>query len=98
MVLLFITTAVLTPVFEELLFRGLIQSCFRSVIGPWPAVLLASVLFGAVHFTLPHTIIPLTAFGIALGFIYERTGRLWAPILCHAIFNSVTMLTVVLAG
>jgi len=36
----------------------------------------------------PHALIGLFVFGLGLGWAYERTGRLWAPIAMHALFNA----------
>lgn len=54
----------------------------------WPsliAVLITSALFAVVHpaWSWP----PIFVLSLALGFAYERTGSLWAPIAMHAVFN-----------
>lgn len=89
--IILISSVLVTPIYEELFFRGLLQSLFRRYLGPWPSIVLASLLFGLAHFPLPHTIAPLVALGIALGYNYERSGRLWAPIVIHALFNLVSV-------
>ncbi len=82
--------AVLAPLAEELYFRGLVQSVLRKWVGrPWLAILLASVFFAVVH---PLNTIPsIFVLSLALGFLYERTGRLTPCILLHCIFNSVSL-------
>lgn len=83
------STVVLAPVAEELFFRGLIQSMLRRYgFGPWPAVLVASGVFAASHASQPQDLPALFVLGLALGYNYERTGRLVAPILLHALFNA----------
>lgn len=89
--IILISSVLLTPLYEELFFRGLLQSLFRRHLGPWPSIVLSSALFGLAHFPLPHTIAPLAALGVALGYNYERTGRLWAPIVTHGLFNLVSV-------
>jgi len=51
----------------------------------WAAVLLASLLFAGVHayWMFP----PIFLLALALGYLYERTGSLWACIAVHALFN-----------
>ena len=42
---------VFPAVFEELAFRGIIQVQFEKVVEPKVAILVASVLFSAAHFS-----------------------------------------------
>ena len=73
-------------------FRGIVQSMLRRwTRGVWPAVLASSALFAAFHINQPQAIPSLFALAVALGYSYERTGRLFAPILAHALFNAVNL-------
>lgn len=85
---------------EELLFRGIVQGQFRRAYGVVPGVVIASVLFGAVHITalftsgagtasLSVTIGITIALGLVLGALYERTRNLLVPILAHGLYNAV---------
>ena len=40
---------------------------------------------------------PLTFFAIVLIFVYERTDKLLAPIMTHALFNTLNFLAIVYA-
>lgn len=81
---------------EELLFRGIIQGLFRQSYGVVPGVVLASVLFGGVHFVavggsgskLVYVAIAIVL-GLVLGALYELTDNLAVPIGAHAVFNAV---------
>jgi membrane protease YdiL (CAAX protease family) len=85
-----VSAVVLAPLAEEAFFRGLVQSTFRRYTNrPWAAILCASGLFAAVHYGTPHAMPALFALGVALGYNYERCGRLYPSILLHAIFNGV---------
>jgi len=85
--------AVLAPVAEEVLFRGMLQSMLRrATASPWTAVVITSVIFGLIHYSQPTAVLPLIILGAVLGYNYERTGRLLAPILLHAFFNAATLL------
>jgi membrane protease YdiL (CAAX protease family) len=57
---------------------------------PWAAILASSLAFAAVHGLWTTPAIFVLAFG--LGYIYERTGNLWAPIAVHALFNATQTL------
>lgn len=88
---------VLAPVVEESFFRGIIQSALRRRLGgPWPAILLSSFIFAAIHVDWARVrgfevLLPLLALAVALGYLYERTGRLWPSIVTHAVFNAVNV-------
>ena len=91
-VAVFAVVAVLAPIGEELFFRGLVQSLLRKHLGgPWPAILATSALFAAAHYPQPQDIPALFLLSVALGYNYERTGRLLSPIFMHAIFNAVML-------
>jgi hypothetical protein len=55
--------------------------------GVWRGVLLASLLFAAVHFHPVHAlaVVPL---GIALHLVYLATRSLWGPVLLHFLNNA----------
>ncbi|MFI4873460.1 MAG: lysostaphin resistance A-like protein [Phycisphaerales bacterium JB061] len=89
----FIAGAVVaTPIFEEVLFRGLLQSAVLSIVRkPWLAILIASSLFTAMHISSgiePHTLPAIGTLGLAMGIAYERTGKISVPIAMHAVFNA----------
>lgn len=102
--LIVLTAVVLAPVFEEILFRGLIQTLIsqgrsngsmgttgRPNAGrAWLAVLVGALLFAAVH--EPWTMPPIFVLAVCLGYAYERTGSLWTCITMHALFNLVSVL------
>jgi membrane protease YdiL (CAAX protease family) len=72
---------------EEALFRGALQ----PAVG-WVA---ASLLFGVVHFVPRREFLPWTAFAVAAGFglgwLYDTTGNLAAPMLAHTVVNAVNL-------
>ena len=78
-------------VYEEFFFRGYLQFTLASGIGFWPAAILLSLVFAAVHITNPGESlagIP-DLFAIALFFCLtlRRTGDLWFAIGFHAAFD-----------
>jgi membrane protease YdiL (CAAX protease family) len=57
----------------------------RTSARVWLAILIASILFAAVHPLWMAPLILLLSLG--LGYAYERTGNIWVPIFIHALFN-----------
>ena len=78
------------PLIEEILYRGLLQEiAIRLGLGRWPSILAVSSLFALVHIgAVDYSALP-TLFVLSLGFgwVYEKSGRLWAPIVMHSLFN-----------
>jgi len=93
-------SVVLVAPAEELLFRGAIQGRLRQRVGPIPAVLGASLLFGSMHLsnysgafaTVVAGALLITAVGSILGALYEYTDNLVVPVVTHAAYNVVLML------
>jgi membrane protease YdiL (CAAX protease family) len=78
--------AVLAPVSEELLFRGIIQGEMRKAMPEWLAVILQAALFALFHLQ-PVQILYVFLPALALGALYAWTRSLWIPILMHITFN-----------
>ena len=83
---------VLAPLSEELFFRGFVFAGLRKRWSLWPAALLAGGIFGLIHApTGITTVVPLSALGIALCWLYDRTGSLWACIFAHFLNNALAL-------
>jgi membrane protease YdiL (CAAX protease family) len=91
----FVLLALGAPLVEELFFRGLLQRALVRRFGPVPAVAGSAVVFGLAHFELLQ-LPALILFGVVLGVLAERTGRLGPGIVAHATFNAVTVLSLTL--
>jgi hypothetical protein len=82
--------AVLTPLGEEMLFRGLVQQTFRRNMGAAAAVFLSGLVFGVSHGTL--FLIPGAALlGMMIAWVFQRTGNLIYAVMIHAVFNFVSL-------
>lgn len=90
---LWIGVAAVTPVAEELFFRGLVQTTLGQVLrNRWGAIVAAAGLFGLAHASQPQVVPAIFVFGLVLGVLYERRGSLIGPIVAHALFNAKTLL------
>ena len=78
------------PIAEEIIFRGYLYPVAKKYTSTWFAAMFTGVLFGVVHMNLLGLPI-LALMGMALAVLYERTGSLWAPIICHMAFNGMQM-------
>jgi len=82
----YLMLALVVPVYEEVLFRGVILNSCARYIGFARANVLQALLFGAVHgdlLLLPYFF----GFGMLTGLLVKRAGGLLGGILFHAINN-----------
>lgn len=78
---------ILTPVFEELVFRGLLQSYLRNIgYSPWRTIFIASIVFSVLH--PPMHLPALLILSVCMGYAYEKSGSLSRSIFIHFFFNS----------
>ncbi len=54
----------------------------------WP-VLLSGFLFGLAHWDYGVSWIPLVFFGIVLGWLYQKTNRIWPSLVAHMFCNFI---------
>lgn len=94
--LLFLFIGVGAPVVEELFYRGVVQRALVDRLGPVLGISIASLIFGAVHFSLIE-LAPLVAVGAVLGIVYWKTDRLLPAIIGHMTFNMFTLVNLVVA-
>jgi len=90
-------TVVLTPVFEEIVFRGLVFATLRRRFGVPGAALLSAGIFAIAH---GYGVLGFAAVfwsGLLWAWAYERTGSLLPSIASHAADNLMASLSVVLA-
>ncbi len=79
--------AVASAIGEELLFRG----ALLPWLGIWPqAVIFALLHIGPSRRFLPWTFSALLI-GLAFGWLYQATGDLGAPIVCHFTINCLNL-------
>jgi hypothetical protein len=91
-----VDTVVVTPVFEELVFRGLLFGTLRRRLAPAPAAVVSAGVFALAH---GYGVLGFAAIfwsGLLWAWAYERTGSLVPPITAHAVDNLSASLAVIL--
>ena len=74
-----IVISLLAGIGEEFLFRGVVQVKLGIVI--------ASIIFGLLHFvSLPYAIVT-TVMGFYLGVVFQQSGGLLAPVIIHFLYD-----------
>ncbi|MBR8740826.1 CPBP family intramembrane glutamic endopeptidase [Nocardiopsis sp. MG754419] len=94
--LMMLTLAVLTPLGEEFLFRGVVT----TVLLRYGA--LVGVVGSAVVFALMHGINEVLPAAVIVGLIaaelYRRSGSIWPGVLMHALYNAISLALLALAA
>lgn len=94
-VLFIATTVLFAPVIEEIFYRGFAQRAAVKVLGRGLGVVAVALLFGLSHFQLLQ-LMALFLFGLVLGVVTDRTGRLGPAIGIHMGFNATTAFSLIL--
>ncbi len=94
-VLSIIALAVVTPVAEEIFFRGFVLRGFVNRWGVAPGIFLSAVVFAGLHFQ-PSIIVPVFITGLLLGSLYWHTGSIWPGVGVHAAQNLIAILGIVI--
>jgi len=93
-VLVFLIVGIGAPIAEEIYFRGMAQRIFGRRLGPWAAIMAAAAFFALTHLQ-PLQFPALLLFGVILGFMAWRTGRIGPSIWAHVGFNVVAAIGLV---
>ena len=93
-----LVVALFAGVGEELLFRGLIQGGLARWWGEWPALGVASVVFGLAHCMTYGYAVFATVLGLLLGWLVLVTGDLTAAIVAHAGYDFAALLLLTKKG
>lgn len=80
--------AILAPVMEEVLFRGILLESVREKYSSGRAIVMSALMFGVIH-VIPQQVVNAFVIGLILGFIYVRTDSLWPVIIIHALNNAM---------
>ena len=93
------SAVILAPLAEEFVYRGLLQQGLKAIgLSTRIATVITSFLFAIMHWsalTDGSRLVGITALfilAVGWGMLYERTGRIAAPVLAHAIFNATNVL------
>lgn len=89
-IILILGTIVVAPIYEEIVFRGIILKGMAKKINPTIAIVVSAFLFSLVHMNIPKGI---NAFllGIVVGVIYLRRGSIYLSIFAHLINNILAL-------
>ena len=94
-ILLFLTTTFLAPLFEEVIFRGVLLPILSREFGIILGITISAFIFALAHLSLSE-IPPLFTLGIGLGITRLVSGRLSSSVVMHSLWNGMTFLNLFL--
>ncbi|MEZ5854917.1 MAG: CPBP family intramembrane glutamic endopeptidase [Hyphomicrobiaceae bacterium] len=91
--LVFAAVAIGAPLWEEFLFRGFLLPSVAQKLGFWPAALLVSAGWSALHIGYSaFGLIEVFSIGLLFAWLLRQAQSLWVPIACHATYNGLLFL------
>ena len=87
---------IISPIIEELIFRGLFWKICKRAINEHYAFFITSILFAAAHGDPAH-IIAVFPMGLLAGWLRLRSGSIFPPMIAHILNNSIVSYFLVVA-
>ncbi len=90
LLVLVVSGAILTPLGEEFVFRGVFANGLNRY-GWWPGVVGSAIIFGAVHGPSVIFFNAVTA-GMLTGILMRKTGSVWPGAVVHVVYNGIWLI------
>ena len=84
-------SALITPILEEVLHRGVVYKRLRLMMGFAPSVFVSALIFAALHFNIVQFTYAFLL-GIVLAIFVERTGKVYPAIVAHMVANGIAVI------
>ena len=94
-ILLFVTTTLLAPLFEEIIFRGILLPTLSRDFGVISGIIVSAFIFALAHLSLGE-MPPLFVLGIGLAITRIASGSLFSSVIMHSLWNGLTFLNLFL--
>lgn len=97
----FFIGVIIAPIFEETYFRGCLYPVLRNKWNLQSAIIVNGLIFAAWHLSggmlsMLIGFIARALGGMALCYLYEKTGSLYSSMTCHALYNGAIELSTML--
>lgn len=85
---LIVYSLIAIPLFEEMIFRGIILNGFLKHYTPTKAIIYGSIIFTVIHIN-PAQMISAFIFGLLAGWLYYKTKNILPCMMAHSAFNGL---------
>jgi membrane protease YdiL (CAAX protease family) len=93
LILMVLAVGFLTPVAEEVFFRGLLIPMYAKKLKVWTSIIIPAALFGLAHGQV-NVGLDTFIFGIILGYLTYRTASIYSAIFLHALKNCLALFVI----
>jgi len=90
-----ISAGVVSPVYEEIFYRGFIYRWLRVRLGMNWGIVISSLIFTIAHFPTLNAMPVNFINGVVFAWVYEKTGSVIPAIIIHGVFNTIAVLLTV---
>ncbi|MCB9503014.1 MAG: CPBP family intramembrane metalloprotease [Deferribacteres bacterium] len=90
---LLITVVLFAGVFEEAIFRGLLQQVLEHDLDVTRAVLTTAFVFAFMHGN-PFAVVQIVFLGVIIGVLAWRSDSVWPAVIVHATHNFISIVLV----
>jgi membrane protease YdiL (CAAX protease family) len=93
----FVSAAIISPIYEEIFYRGFLYRWFRVKWGVPTGILLSSSVFMLVHIPTYNTLPVNFLTGVIFSWTYEKTGSIYPGMIIHGVFNGIAVVLTALS-
>ena len=93
----FVSAAIISPIYEEIFYRGFLYRWFRVKWGVPAGILLSSTVFMLVHIPSYNTLPVNFLTGVIFSWTYEKTGSIYPGMIIHGVFNGIAVVLTALS-
>jgi len=97
LVLMLFSMALISPLLEEVIFRGIVQKRLTKMMNIHAAIILQAAIFGFIHLNWLQGSYSFIL-GLVIGAAYLWHGSIWIPAAIHAAFNGTAVVLSRYAG
>ncbi len=91
--LYFYAAVIAAPIFEEILYRGFVQSELMRGLAPAGGIFFSALIFSVAHGMLFQSVFTFFV-GLVLGWFYYKSKNLFASMIIHIVFNLSSFIAV----
>ncbi|KEZ53701.1 CPBP family intramembrane glutamic endopeptidase [Metabacillus indicus] len=90
-----VSAAVISPVYEEIFYRGFLCRWIRTRFGVGAGILISSLIFTAAHYPVTNAMPVNFLDGIVFAWAYEKTHSIWPGVIIHGAVNAISILLLI---
>lgn len=93
----FVAAVVISPIYEEIFYRGFIYRWLRTRMGLGWGLMLSSLIFTIIHIPTYNAMPVNFLGGVIFAWAYERTHSIWPGVIIHGLSNGVFLVLTAIA-